>query len=98
MGVIWWLTALAGAIAINRIASELFAWGPRVSECLMRHAVRRLAPEIQERMQEEWADLLQRIPRGLWRIVEAAGFYLCHSPNQSRAARSGAAETFHSAN
>jgi hypothetical protein len=76
MGLIWWITAILGAIALNLIASELFAWGPRLSECLMRHAVRRLAPEIQERMQEEWAGHLQTIPPGLWRVVAAEGFYL----------------------
>jgi hypothetical protein len=27
MGVIWWVTAGVTAIAINLIASELFAWG-----------------------------------------------------------------------
>jgi hypothetical protein len=76
MDVIWCVTAVTGAIGINLIASELFAWGPRFSECLMRCAVRRLAPEMQDRMQEEWAGHLQTIPLGLWRIVEAAGFYI----------------------
>jgi hypothetical protein len=27
MDVIWWVTAVVGAIAVNLIASELFAWG-----------------------------------------------------------------------
>jgi hypothetical protein len=76
MDVIWWVTAAVGAIAINLIASELFAWGPRLSDWLMHRAVRRLAPEMQERMQEEWAGHLQTIPPGLWRVVAAAGFYL----------------------
>jgi hypothetical protein len=76
MDVIWWVTAVAGAIGINLIASELFAWGPRFSEYVMRRAVRRLAPEMQDRMQEEWTGHLQTIPPGLWRIVAAAGFYL----------------------
>jgi hypothetical protein len=76
MDVIWWVTAVVGAIAVNLIASELFAWGPRLSEWLMRCAVRRLAPEMQDRMREEWAGHLQTIPPGLWRIVAAAGFYL----------------------
>jgi hypothetical protein len=76
MDVIWWVAAGLGAIAVNLIASELFAWGPRLSEWLLRRAVRRLAPEMQERMHHEWAGLLQTIPPGLWRIVEAAGFSL----------------------
>jgi hypothetical protein len=76
MDVIWWVATVVGVIAVNLIASELFAWGPRLSEWLMRRAVRRLAPEMQERMHQEWAGLLQTIPPGLWRIVEAAGFSL----------------------
>jgi hypothetical protein len=76
MDVIWWVTAAIGAIAGNLIASELFAWGPRLSERLMCGAVRRLAPEMQERLREEWAGHLQTIPPGLWRIVAAAGFYV----------------------
>jgi hypothetical protein len=76
MDVIWWVGAVAGAIGINLIASELFAWGPRLSEWLMHRAVRRLVPELRDRMQEEWAGHLQMIPPGLWRIVAAAGFYL----------------------
>ena len=76
MDVIWWVATVVGVIAVNLIASELFAWGPRLSEWLMRRAVRRLAPEMQERMHQEWAGLLQTIPPGLWRIVAAAGFYL----------------------
>jgi hypothetical protein len=76
MDVIWWVTAAIGAIAGNLIATELFAWGPRLSERLMCGAVRRLAPEMQERMREEWAGHLQTIPPGLWRIVAAAGFYV----------------------
>jgi hypothetical protein len=76
MDVIWRATAAIGAIAVNLMASELFAWGPRLSERLMCGAVRRLAPEMQARMREEWAGHLQTIPPGLWRIVAAAGFYL----------------------
>jgi hypothetical protein len=76
MDVIWWISATLSAVALNVIASELFAWGPRLSEVLMRCAVRRLTPEMQERMQEEWAGHLHTIPPGLWRIVAATGFYL----------------------
>jgi hypothetical protein len=89
MDVIWWVTAVVGAIAVNLIASELFAWGPRLSEWLMRCAVRRLAPEMQDRMREEWAGHLQTIPPGLWRIVAAAGFYLAtHQINVALRVRS----------
>ncbi len=76
MDLIVFLGAIAGGILINLIASELFAWGPWLSELLLRRAVQRLAPEMQHRMHEEWTGHLQAIPPGLWRIVAAAGFVL----------------------
>ena len=62
MDMIWWITAALSAVAMNLIANEFFAWGRRLSECLMRRAVRRLKPEMQERMKEEWSGHLQTIP------------------------------------
>ena len=45
MDLIGWLVAVIGGIVVlNLIASELFAWGPKLSEWLMRHAVQTLAP------------------------------------------------------
>jgi hypothetical protein len=76
MDLIAFLGAIAGGILINLTASELFAWGPRLSELLLSRAVQRLAPEMQDRMHEEWTGHLQAIPPGLWRIVAAAGFVL----------------------
>jgi hypothetical protein len=91
MDMIAWIAAALSAVALNLIASELFVWGPRISECLMRRAVRRLTPEIQERMKEEWAGHLQTIPPGLWRVVAAAGFYLAaHEINVVLRVRYGA--------
>src|SRR4051794_39607551 len=79
MDIIWWLSAAIGGIVLNLIASELFAWGPRLSEWLMQRAVRRLAPAIRERMHEEWSGHLQSIPAGFWRIIAAVGFMLATS-------------------
>jgi len=76
MDVIWCTTTLLGAVIVNLIASELFAWGPRCSEWIMRRAVRRLAPEIRDRMAEEWTGHLHSMPPGLWRIVAGLGFYI----------------------
>jgi hypothetical protein len=77
MDVIVFVGAVTGGILIHLVASELLAWGPRLSEWLMRLAVLRLAPgAMQERMCEEWAAHLQAIPPGLWRIATAAGFLI----------------------
>jgi hypothetical protein len=76
MDVIWWITAVLGAVIVNLIASELFTWGPRCSEWITRRAVRRLAPEIRGRMAEEWTGHLHSMPPGLWRIVAGFGFYI----------------------
>jgi hypothetical protein len=85
MDLIAFVGAVVGAILINLIASELFAWGPRLSEWLMRCAVQRLVPGMQERMREEWAGHLQAIPPGLSRIVVAAGFLIASLPFSSAA-------------
>jgi hypothetical protein len=76
MDVIWWIIAFIGAVIVNLLASELFVWSPPLSEWITRRAVRRLAPDIRSRMEEEWTAHLQTIPAALWRIVAAAGFYL----------------------
>jgi hypothetical protein len=75
MGLIEWIGAILGGIAINLVASELFAWGPRLSECLTRWAVRRLPVEMQERMREEWAGHLHALT-SLSRTFAAIGFVL----------------------
>jgi hypothetical protein len=85
MDLIAFVGAVVGAILINLIASELFAWSPRLSEWLMRCAVQRLVPGMRERMREEWAAHLQTIPPGLSRIVEAAGFLIASLPFSSAA-------------
>jgi hypothetical protein len=64
MDLIAFLGAIAGGILINLTASELFAWGPRLSELLLHRAVQRLAPEMQDRMHEEWTGHLSAIPPG----------------------------------
>jgi len=88
MGLIAFLGAIAGGILVNLIASELFAWGPQLSEFLLHRAVRRLATEMQERMHEEWTAHLQAIPPGLCRIAAAAGFALAtHQINVALPAR-----------
>jgi hypothetical protein len=75
MGLIEWIGAILGGIAINLVASELFAWGPRFSEWLTHWAVRRLPVEMQERMQEEWAGHLNAL-HPLSRSFAAIGFVL----------------------
>jgi hypothetical protein len=75
MGLIEWIGAILGGIAINLIASELFAWGPRFSNWLTRWAVRRLPIAMQGRLGEEWADHLDAL-HPLSRTLAAIGFAL----------------------
>ena len=75
MGLIEWIGAILGGIAINLIANELFAWGPRFSEWLTRWAVWRLPVEIQQRLREEWSAHLDAL-HPLSRTLAAIGFVL----------------------
>jgi hypothetical protein len=88
MDVIAFAGAVIAGILTHLIASELFVWMPRLSERLMRCAVRLAPGPMQERMQEEWEGHLQAIPPGLWRIVTATGFLIA-SLRFSLAARFG---------
>lgn len=75
MGLIEWIGAILGGIAINLIANELFAWGPRFSEWLTRWAVWRLPVEMQERLREEWSAHLDAL-HPVSRTLAAIGFVL----------------------
>jgi hypothetical protein len=75
MGLIEWIGAILGGIVINLIASELFAWGPRLSDWVTCWAVRQLPPEIQKRMREEWVGHLAAL-HPLSRTLAAIGFVL----------------------
>lgn len=75
MGLIEWIGAILGGIAVNLIASELFAWGPKFSEWLTRWAVWRLPIEMQERLREEWSAHLDAL-HPLSRTLAAIGFVL----------------------
>jgi hypothetical protein len=64
------------AIVCGVLANELFAWGPRLSDLLMKIAVDRMSPKLQERMREEWQAHLDALPGGLSKLSAAAGFLL----------------------
>lgn len=75
MGLIEWIGAILGGIAVNLIASELFAWGPCLSKWLTRWAIWRLPVEMQERLREEWSAHLDAL-HPLTRTLAAIGFLL----------------------
>ena len=75
MGLIEWIGAILGGIAINLFASELFAWGPHFSKWLTCWAARRLPVEVRERLQEEWVGHLDSL-HPLSRSLAALGFAL----------------------
>jgi hypothetical protein len=64
------------AIVCGVLANELFAWGPCLSDLLLKIAVNRMAPRLQERMREEWRAHLDVLPGGLSKLSAAAGFLL----------------------
>ena len=62
------------AIVCGILANELFAWGPRLSDLLLKIAVNRMSPKIRERMREEWQAHLGALPAALSKLSAAAGF------------------------
>jgi hypothetical protein len=64
------------AIVCGILANELFAWGPRLSDLLLKIAVKRMSPRLQDRMREEWQANLDALPGGLSKLSAAAGFVL----------------------
>jgi hypothetical protein len=42
------------AIVCGILANELFAWGPRLSDLLLKIAVNRMSLKLRERMRGEW--------------------------------------------
>ena len=64
------------AIVCGILANELFAWGPRLSNLLLKIAVNRMSLKLRERMREEWQAHLDALPGGLSKLSAAAGFLL----------------------
>jgi hypothetical protein len=62
------------AIVCGILANELFAWGPRLSDLLLKIAVKRMSPKLRERMREEWQAHLDALPGALSKLSAAAGF------------------------
>ncbi len=73
MGVIG---EIALAIVCGALANELFAWGPSLSELLLKVAVDWMPPELRKRIREEWRAHLDDLPGGLSKLTAAAGFLL----------------------
>jgi hypothetical protein len=64
------------AIVCGILANELFAWGPRLSDLLLKIAVNRMSLKLRDRMREEWQAHLNALPGGLSKLSAAAGFLL----------------------
>jgi hypothetical protein len=64
------------AVVCGILANELFAWGPCLSDLLLKLAVNRMTPRLRERMREEWRAHLDVLPGGLSKLSAAAGFLL----------------------
>ena len=67
------------AIVCSILANELFAWGPRLSDLLLKIAIKRMPAKLQERMREEWQAHLDTLPGGLSKLGAAASFVLSTS-------------------
>jgi len=81
--VLFWLGligGLFGAILVNLIASDLFEWGRRWAELLVRYASTRWPPEVRERLLEEWLAELDHTPGMFWRIKFAVSLVVKRAP------------------
>lgn len=57
----------------SQLALEFREWTPRWTEMLINRAVRRLPPELQERMSEEWREFVADAPGHLVKLKRALG-------------------------
>jgi hypothetical protein len=72
-------TAVAGillAAIASQLASEFRDWTPHWTDWLVDRAARRLPPDLQERMAEEWREFVSDTPGHLAKLGRAAGLSL----------------------
>jgi hypothetical protein len=72
--VIGGLAAVIGAVALDLIRDQAKASTPRIAEWLRRRAVKRLPESLRERLDEEWAALLNETAGPLAKLGRAIGF------------------------
>jgi lipopolysaccharide/colanic/teichoic acid biosynthesis glycosyltransferase len=72
----WTLLALLCAAFAQVLADEFKAWRPKLSEFLIKIAVKRLPGIDRSRYEEEWQAYLDEIPGDLSKLVIALGFVL----------------------
>lgn len=58
----------------NLVATEISEWLPRLSFCILKHSVRKVPPELSERLSEEWHAVLIDTPGGFSKVKCAIGF------------------------
>lgn len=74
MGLTAFVIAVFSSLAATVLWAELRGWSPRLSNLLLRKAVRRLPFMHRGRLKEEWAAYLADMPTVLSRLGAAAGF------------------------
>lgn len=60
----------------NLLAGELAAWGPRLADKIISYSVRKLPPELEARMLEEWRALLADTPGDFAKVMTAISLFL----------------------
>jgi hypothetical protein len=58
----------------NLLAAEIGEWLPRLSFCILKYSLKKLPPELSERLSEEWHAVLIDIPGGFSKVKCAIGF------------------------
>ena len=67
------LLALVGSLLVNVLATEAYAWFPRLADRLVRFHASRLPSPLSDRMREEWQAMVSDTPGNLaklWRALD----------------------------
>lgn len=60
----------------NLLAAEIGEWLPRLSFCILKYSLKKVPPELSERLSEEWHAVLIDTPGGFSKVKCALGFLL----------------------
>lgn len=60
----------------NLLAAEIGEWLPRLSFCILKYSLKKVPPELSERLSEEWHAVLIDTPGGFSKVKCAIGFLL----------------------
>jgi hypothetical protein len=59
----------------NLLAAEIGEWLPRLSFCILKYSLKKIPPELSERLSEEWHAVLIDTPGGFSKVKCAIGFF-----------------------